>query len=182
MSVQHKKNFTKLDNQDHNLVTKDLAAVARTFLETRKVRLRDGKVFFPFIRILFFSKNATYFVMDPFVITIKTFWALDISYYSLSTEEHKKGITKNPEYLLMKGVLNSLICESCGDEIMCPESDFPRIVHVFLRAFHVCFNVLLLPLPHPLHKKWTFPLGISSRYVTKSTGNCGFAHIYWRNP
>ena len=65
MSVQHKKNFTKLDNQDHILVKKGLAAVARRFLETRKVRLRDGKVFFLFIRILFFSKNATYFVIDP---------------------------------------------------------------------------------------------------------------------
>ena len=25
-------------------------------------------------------------------------------------------------------------------------------------------------------------LGISSVYVNKSTGNCGFGHIYWRNP
>ena len=65
MSVQHKKNFTKLDNQDHILVKKGLAAVARRFLETRKVRLRDGKVFFLFIKILFFSKNATYFIIDP---------------------------------------------------------------------------------------------------------------------
>ena len=29
----------------------------------------------------------------------------------------------------------------------------------------------------PLHKKWSFPLV----NVTKSTGNCGFGHIYWRN-
>ena len=65
MSVQHKKNFTKLDNHDHILVKKGLGAVARRFIETRKVRLRDGKVFFLFIRILFFSKNATYFVIDP---------------------------------------------------------------------------------------------------------------------
>ena len=69
MSVQHKKNFTKLDNQDHILVKKGLAAVARRFLETRKVRLRDGKVFFLFIRILFFSKNATYFVTDPILVS-----------------------------------------------------------------------------------------------------------------
>ena len=65
MSVQHKKNFTKLDNQDHILVKKGLAAVARRFLETRKVRLRDGKVLFLCVRILFFSKNATYFVIEP---------------------------------------------------------------------------------------------------------------------
>ena len=64
MSVQHKKNFTKLDKQDHILVKKGLTAVARRFLETRKVRQRDGKVFFLFIRTSFFSKDATCFVID----------------------------------------------------------------------------------------------------------------------
>ena len=33
-----------------------------------------------------------------------------------------------------------------------------------------------------LHKKWSFLLRISSANVTKSVGNCGFGHIYWRNP
>ena len=33
-----------------------------------------------------------------------------------------------------------------------------------------------------LHKKWSFPLRISSVNVTKSAGNCGFGHINWRNP
>ena len=68
MSVQHKKNFTKLDNHNHILVKKGLAAVARRFLETRKVWLRDGKVLFLLIRILFFSKNTAYFVIDPTVV------------------------------------------------------------------------------------------------------------------
>ena len=31
---------------------------------------------------------------------------------------------------------------------------------------------------HALHKKRSFPLKISSVYVTKSTENCGFCHIY----
>ena len=61
MSVQHKKNFTKLDNQDHILAKKGLAAVARRFLETKKVRLRNGKVFFLFIRILFFFQKCNLF-------------------------------------------------------------------------------------------------------------------------
>ena len=30
-------------------------------------------------------------------------------------------------------------------------------------------------------QKWSFPLRISSVSVTKSAGNCGFGHIYWRN-
>ena len=32
----------------------------------------------------------------------------------------------------------------------------------------------------PLHKKWSFPSRISSVNVTKSVGNYGFGHIYWR--
>ena len=32
-----------------------------------------------------------------------------------------------------------------------------------------------------LHKKWSFSLRISSVNVTKSTGNCGFGSIHWRN-
>ena len=32
-----------------------------------------------------------------------------------------------------------------------------------------------------LHKKWSFPLRISSVNVTKSTVSCGFGHVYWRN-
>ena len=32
-----------------------------------------------------------------------------------------------------------------------------------------------------LHKKWIFPLRISSANVTKSAGDCGFGRIYWRN-
>ena len=33
-----------------------------------------------------------------------------------------------------------------------------------------------------LHKKWSFPLRISSVHVTKSAVSCGFGHIYWKSP
>ena len=33
-----------------------------------------------------------------------------------------------------------------------------------------------------LHKKWSFPLTISSINVTKSAVSCGYRHIHWRNP
>ena len=36
-------------------------------------------------------------------------------------------------------------------------------------------------LEFTLYKKWSFPLRISSVNVTKSAGNWGFGHIYWRN-
>ena len=32
------------------------------------------------------------------------------------------------------------------------------------------------------HKKWSFPSRISSVNLTKSTVNCWFCHICWRNP
>ena len=35
---------------------------------------------------------------------------------------------------------------------------------------------------YSLHKKWSFPLRISSVNVTKSPVSCGFGHIYRRNP
>ena len=31
-------------------------------------------------------------------------------------------------------------------------------------------------------QKWSFPLNISSVNMIKSTGNCGFGHIYLRDP
>ena len=33
-----------------------------------------------------------------------------------------------------------------------------------------------------LHKKWSFPWGISLVNVTKSAKNWGFSHTYWKNP
>ena len=42
-------------------------------------------------------------------------------------------------------------------------------------------NQFMETIAPSLHKKWSFPLQISSANVIKSTGNCGFGHIYWRN-
>ena len=33
-----------------------------------------------------------------------------------------------------------------------------------------------------LHKKWSFPLRISSVYVTEFAVSCRFGHVYWRIP
>ena len=49
-------------------------------------------------------------------------------------------------------------------------------------AWKFCFKQFdSLPKDTPLHKKWSFPLWVSSVNLTKSTGNCGFGHFYWRN-
>ena len=33
---------------------------------------------------------------------------------------------------------------------------------------------------YALHEKWSFPLRISSANETKTAGNCGFGHVYWK--
>ena len=33
-----------------------------------------------------------------------------------------------------------------------------------------------------MHKKWSFPLNVSSVNVIESAENCGFGYNYWRNP
>ena len=55
------------------------------------------------------------------------------------------------------------------------------------KRFYYMLFLLLLQFHAPikwltLHKKWSFPLRISSVNVTKFAWNCGFGHVYWRNP
>ena len=67
------------------------------------------------------------------------------------------------------------------------------IIEVFVNNFfNICnviartpFKSLIWGFFHSLHhctKKWSFPLRIYLVNVIKSSGNCGFGHIYWRNP
>ena len=42
--------------------------------------------------------------------------------------------------------------------------------------------LIMLLFQFSMHRKWNFPLRIASVNMTKSAGNCGFGHIYWRNP
>ena len=62
---------------------------------------------------------------------------------------------------------------------------FSRTVCVFLSDLtFILLCWILQACCWSLHctKKWNFPLRISSVNVTKSAGNRGFGHIYWRNP
>ena len=42
-------------------------------------------------------------------------------------------------------------------------------------------RIMLVTYEQSLHKKWSFPLRISSINVTESAVSCEFSHIYWRN-
>ena len=54
---------------------------------------------------------------------------------------------------------------------------------IFLFYKSRCCRCSLLIKPFiTMHKKWSFPLSISSVNVTKSAVSCKFGHIYWRNP
>ena len=54
----------------------------------------------------------------------------------------------------------------------------------FYRAEETVYMTLLFLWSgvYPLPKQWSFSLQISSVNMTTSAGNCGFGHIYWRNP
>ena len=55
--------------------------------------------------------------------------------------------------------------------------------HLGINVPNVSFWQMWANLPEiALHKKWSFPLKISSVNVTKSPENRGFGHIYWRHP
>ena len=58
-------------------------------------------------------------------------------------------------------------------------SKFAQGIFYFSTNFHHNLSILEL---YTLHKKWSFPLRISSVNVTKSAGNWVFGHIYWTNP
>ena len=69
---------------------------------------------------------------------------------------------------------------------------FETCKQLFISAFSICITVTLTSIldivqqnrrpSSSSRKKWSFPLRISSVNVTKSSGNCGSGHIYWRNP
>ena len=71
--------------------------------------------------------------------------------------------------------------------------DWPIVHHIFQghdfrnRKPRLCksaqkFYLLESIIHQSLHKKWRFPLRIYPVNVTKFAENCGFGHIYWRNP
>ena len=68
-----------------------------------------------------------------------------------------------------------LVYQVISNDISIKESSQTTVHTKVIQDAHVCVNLTL-------HKKWSFPLKISSLNVTKSAGNCGFGHIYWRNP
>ena len=60
---------------------------------------------------------------------------------------------------------------------------WPTPINLTIETFSIKFASILCKVgitlqEYTLHKKWSFPLKISSVNVTKSAGNCGFGHIY----
>ena len=54
--------------------------------------------------------------------------------------------------------------------------------YLFLASVGFTVTKLFCGIKSNASQEWSFPLMISSVNVTKSLGNCGFGHIYWRNP
>ena len=60
----------------------------------------------------------------------------------------------------------------------------PEVFHkkAVLKTFTIFIGKHLCRSIFSLHKKWSFLLRISSVKVFRAAGNCGFGHIYLRNP
>ena len=61
------------------------------------------------------------------------------------------------------------------------QNDFSKLRNIKINSFKsLCKSMDWFTIS--VHKKWSFPLRISSVNVTKSAVSCWFGHIYWRNP
>ena len=84
-------------------------------------------------------------------------------------------MSENSGTLYIKGFKAFLMhCYNCYALFSLPWLSFPLKSSILTKSSDLSRQVL--------HKKWSFPLRISSVNVTISAGNCGFCHIYWRNP
>ena len=63
------------------------------------------------------------------------------------------------------------------NKMFCCKKDFHDIIDVYLWITVKCRLWLVFKKPLTLHKKWSFPLRISSVNVTKSTVSCGFGLV-----
>ena len=101
-----------------------------------------------------------------FPIFLKCSLKFDISYFNLTL--HINHLTRSAPLVVDTGLL------------MCNNSSS----HVCALCYFTRNNWASKPssfLPS-LHKRWSFPLKISSVIVTKSAVSCVFGYIYWRNP
>ena len=83
---------------------------------------------------------------------------------------------------------NCIICNTETHQKITVQSTYSQKqlwTNVLLRMNHLLSYIFMKYsklVPLPLHKKWSFPLRISSVNATKSVVSCGFCHSYWRNP
>ena len=132
------------------------------------------------------------FHMENFVIL-----AYYLITWNCSNENEKKNIflftdPNDPKLQLHYSIYDDDFLAYCEKELAKVNTFFAG-ENYFLQFMIVLYNPLsvtssnsaFLLAVYPfdtLHKKWSFPLRISSVNMTKSAGNCKFGHIYWRNP
>ena len=86
--------------------------------------------------------------------------------------KEKIPVTVNLGDSLIKNVIG---CELSDENNKTATKHFSGAVNNDMKSY-------MQPAISTLYKKRSFPLRISPVNVTKAAGNCGFGHIYWRNP
>ena len=100
-------------------------------------------------------------------------WSFEVSRSSTEINEPYKAFT----YVLL-----FRLCRRPHMSFFTHPSTSPPFKHPYTSAMWAYLFQPSHLIRLSLHKKWSFPLRISSVNVTKCAVSCGMGHIYWRNP
>ena len=76
----------------------------------------------------------------------------------------------------------NICCQDIGASLSSPILELLSICLDHLLPFLILPWWLVSYVKDPVNKKWSCPIRMSSVNVTRPVGNCGFGHVYWRNP
>ena len=130
---------------------------------------------YPFWANMLYLLEISFFEVKFSDVTNTNMWNLMMfifSYFGLKILSWKKLIPNYQNYykFLFK-LLNLIMSSFC----------FEKSIKIPANASPLPSFLLRSNTEWHCTKKWSFPLWIFSVNVTKSAGNRGFCHIYWRN-
>ena len=162
------------------------------FLANRHKNVENGKTFSSFFKYLA-NTVCSYHVTYAFQSESTLYGCLNVKELLARSSRKTWSLSdcnwnRTQNHLVCKRTLNHLakwlsvlLRTDSGFEYSC------NLPNIFSQNFAVRKSIkrnfiMLMAGIQSLHKKWSFPLRISSVNVTKSAVSCGFGHIYCKNP